>query len=220
MNTPRRHSHKRCFLAAIVVAIPATLIGSCLSAPPAQAAYFVTLQEVGSDVVATGQGTLDPTDLTKRTFTDAGAQMQPNDALIITGPVTGSEVVYSGLGGPTNFGTLGGTSASSGSGSPVGIDGGTSFLFVPENYVFGSLLSDSSTYANHTLSDLGVTPGSYAWTWGSGGHFDSFRLDIVASAVPAPLIGHGLPVLLALGGLLFGAKALERSKKTHGLQSG
>jgi hypothetical protein len=39
------------------------------------------------------------------------------------------------------------------------------------------------------------------------------------SAVPAPLIGRGLPVLLAVGGLLFGAKLLERRKK-HGLQFG
>jgi hypothetical protein len=33
-----------------------------------------------------------------------------------------------------------------------------------------------------------------------------------ATAVPAPLIGHGLPVVLAVGGLLFGAKLWERSK--------
>jgi hypothetical protein len=32
-------------------------------------------------------------------------------------------------------------------------------------------------------------------------------------AVPAPLIGRGLPVLLAVGGLLFGAKLLERGKR-------
>jgi hypothetical protein len=31
--------------------------------------------------------------------------------------------------------------------------------------------------------------------------------------VPAPLIGHGLPVLLAVGGILFGAKLLERGKR-------
>jgi hypothetical protein len=32
---------------------------------------------------------------------------------------------------------------------------------------------------------------------------------------PAPVIGHGLFVLLAVGGVLFGGKALERSKKKH-----
>jgi hypothetical protein len=38
-------------------------------------------------------------------------------------------------------------------------------------------------------------------------------------AVPAPVIGHGLPALLAVGGLLFGAKLLERGKR-GGLQLG
>ena len=32
---------------------------------------------------------------------------------------------------------------------------------------------------------------------------------------PAPPIGYGLPVLLAVGAMLFGAKLLERSKKHH-----
>ena len=59
--------------------------------------------------------------------------------------------------------------------------------------------------------------GTYEWTWGSGADADSFTLQI--GAVPAPLIGRGLPLLLAVGGLLFGAKLLERSKK-HRLQFG
>lgn len=46
-----------------------------------------------------------------------------------------------------------------------------------------------------------------------------FKLSNVAgdtstfTAVPAPLIGRGPPVLLAVGGVLFGAKLLERSRK-------
>jgi hypothetical protein len=40
-----------------------------------------------------------------------------------------------------------------------------------------------------------------------------------ATPVPAPLIGHGLRVLLAVGGVLFGSKLWERSKR-HRLQSG
>jgi hypothetical protein len=34
---------------------------------------------------------------------------------------------------------------------------------------------------------------------------------------PGPAIGHGLPVLLAVGGLLFSAKLLERSNKRRSL---
>jgi hypothetical protein len=36
------------------------------------------------------------------------------------------------------------------------------------------------------------------------------------NVIPAPPIGHGLPILLAVGGLLLGAKFLERSKKHRG----
>src|SRR6202011_4930948 len=35
--------------------------------------------------------------------------------------------------------------------------------------------------------------------------------------VPAPVIGHGLPVLLAVGGILFGAKLLGRSRQRRSL---
>jgi hypothetical protein len=38
-------------------------------------------------------------------------------------------------------------------------------------------------------------------------------LYIAIAAVPAPVIGHGLPAVLAVGGLLFGAKLWERSKR-------
>lgn len=65
-----------------------------------------------------------------------------------------------------------------------------------------------STYDTTTFSTLGATPGTYEWTWGNGPN-QNFTLDVV---VPAPLIGCGLPVFLAVGGLLFGAKLLEPAK--------
>jgi hypothetical protein len=41
----------------------------------------------------------------------------------------------------------------------------------------------------------------------------------VSAAVPAPVIGHGLFVLLAIGGVLSGSKLLENLKKQHRLQA-
>ena len=52
----------------------AMVIGSGLSAPPAQAAYIVTLAQVGSNVVATGSGTIDTAGLS---FETSGALQEP-----------------------------------------------------------------------------------------------------------------------------------------------
>jgi hypothetical protein len=62
MNTIRCHSHRRAYLAAM--AIPTMLIGFSLSATSAQAGYIVTLSQEGPNVVGTGSGTIDTTDLT------------------------------------------------------------------------------------------------------------------------------------------------------------
>jgi hypothetical protein len=71
---------------------------------------------------------------------------------------------------------------------------------------FGFL--DTSTFTSFTVEDLSS---------------DNFGMDGISFGfpvpVPAPLIGRGLPVLLAVGGLLFGAKLLDRRKK-HGSQFG
>lgn len=77
-------------------------------------------------------------------------------------------------------------------------------LSVPLDYVSGSALSDSSTYYSQTFSSLGVRPGSYVWTWGSGATADSFTLDI--GSVPEP----SSALLFALG-LLILARRVARS---------
>jgi hypothetical protein len=46
-----------------------------------------------------------------------------------------------------------------------------------------------------------------------GGDGGNMQIVSGANIVPAPLIGRGLPVLLAVGGVLFGAKLLERSRR-------
>ena len=53
---------------------------------------------------------------------------------------------------------------------------------MPQGYVFGTALADTATWADATFSSLGVTPGVYEWTWGSGAHADSFTLEIGAGA--------------------------------------
>ena len=65
------------------------------------------------------------------------------------------------------------------------------------------------------LSDIISLDSTISFPNNSGGP-DSYTLIDVA-AVPAPLIGHGLFALLAIGGVLFGGELLERSKKRRSL---
>jgi PEP-CTERM motif len=180
----------------------AVLVGCGLFAPPAQAGYAVTLEQVGRNVVATGSGPIDLTGLTSAGPGLSGARVFPEGAEIITGPV-GSEGLlrsdlYTGYTGPTSFGSGGETIPNtSGSGDIVGIGMFGMDLVVPSGYASGSALSDTATYINQTFASLGVIPGTYLWTWGSGASGDTFSLQIGPdTAVPEPasltLLGVGL----------------------------
>ena len=91
----------------------------------------------------------------------------PIFGVLSTGPTSGSSYdEYTGASGPTSFGSGFTTLASSGSGDRVGIDGINGGVFVPFGYVSGTALSDSMTFNNATFASLGVTRGTYVWTWG------------------------------------------------------
>ena len=50
-------------------------------------------------------------------------------------------------------------------------------LIVPRGYVSGTFLSNSATWSGKTFATLGVTPGTYVWTWGTGAN-QNFTLQI------------------------------------------
>jgi hypothetical protein len=189
--------------------LPLTLFGiavtSLFSVQPAQA-YMVTLEQVGANVVATGSGPINLTGLTFVISTVLNAQINPGVAAIGTGPafpVAGD--LYNGLSGPTSFGSGLTTVPSSGSGDTVGIGGKVGRLVVPGGYVSGTALSDTSTYDNATFKSLGLTPGTYVWTWGTGLPNQNFTLVIGRGTVP----DAGSTVSL-LGFALLGLAALRR----------
>jgi PEP-CTERM motif len=164
----------------------AMLIGLCT--PSAQAAFIVDLTQEGSNVVATGSGTIDLTDLSLFVplLGHIAGSIEPNQGLIEVGPMilTDGEF-YTGITGPTNFGDGSRTFASSGSGDSLGVVGAeTALVVVPEGYVSGTALSDSTTFDSATFASLGVRPGTYTWTWGSGVNADSFTLK--TTVVPEP----------------------------------
>ena len=187
-------------------------VTSLFSVRPAQA-YTVTLQQVGSDVVATGSGAIN---LTGLTFASGGlvanGSMGPSIALLVVADGTGLSQ-YTGFSGPSSFGP--GTNFindSSDSGDSVGIVGPAFFLgpsiFLPAGYVSGTALSDSSTYNSATFASLGVTPGTYVWTWGTGLPNQNFTLQI--GPVPGPSVPDGGSTVSLLGFGLLGFAALRR----------
>ena len=111
----------------------------------ARADFVVNLTEFGGDVVATGSGTIDTTDLTLRGTFPAAPELIAADGLAIFGHynVSGSTgSFYSGIRGPAAFGNGGGFFPNLGTGDLVGI---YAFAYhemvVPAHYVSGSLLS-------------------------------------------------------------------------------
>ena len=187
--------------------LPLTLFGiavtSLFCVRPAQA-YTVTLQQMGANVVANGSGAFNLTGLTFFSGDFVVPQMNASFGAILTGQVLGGVVTgYTGFTGPTSFGPGGFFFATTGSGDLVGISSGARALYVPQDYVSNTALSDSMTFDNATFASLGVTPGTYVWSWGTGLPNQNFTLIIGGAGVPdggstVSLLGFGLLGLAAL----------------------
>ncbi len=162
---------------------------------PARASYIVTYAEVGSDVVATGAGSIDTTDLTDESDFFIGALVVPEFALAVTGSpdaVTGQD--WGDISGPTSLGAAGVSPATAGDGDTVGVEGAGNFLLLPDAYVSGSALSSTATFGGQTFDTLGLTPGTYTWTWGTGADADSFVVQIGPLPEPSSLLLSVVPL--------------------------
>ena len=191
-------------LRPILLALTAVAVTSLFSVQPAQC-FTVTLEQVGANVVATGSGSFNLTGLTLLGSNfGATAAILPSTANINVASAINGLAGYTGFFGPSSFGP-GRTNifASSNSGASVGIIGTLSDLFLPAGYVSGTALSDSSTYNNATFASLGLTPGTYVWSWGDGAN-QRFILEI-GEAVP-----DGGTTVSLLGWALLGLAGLRR----------
>jgi hypothetical protein len=171
----------------------AKLLGFDLSAPPATRGYTVTLLQQNGNVVAYGGGSLDLTDMTfVGRESGFAAVMQPSVGIIQTGPtVSGLADSYTGISGPPGFGGGDLGYASSGSGDFVGIEpAARASLIVPSGYQSWHHLSSTSTWDNQTFSSLGLTPGTYVWTWGTGIHKEFFVVQVGPERASLGLLGY------------------------------
>ena len=180
----------------------AIAVTSLFYVQPAQA-YTVTLEQMGTNVVANGSGAIN---LTGLQFVLSGTNQSAINASqggIFTGPTGNSSVdSYSGFTGPTSFGSGGVFLPNIGSGDFVGIFDFVDRINVPHNYVSGAALSDSMTFNKETFASLGVTPGTFEWTWGTG---PNQNFTLIIGAVP-----DGGSTVSLLGCALLGLAALRR----------
>jgi hypothetical protein len=154
--------------------------------PSSRAGGILTAVESGGDVVMTGSGMLN---LTAWSWgggsTSSGAGVLANSTIAV-GPTSPIDFYRN----PTNFigplsigpGTGNFNFATSGTGNHFGLEfagGGQSpRIVVQTGYISGNPLSASATLTGKTLASLGMTPGSYTWSWGSGGNADSLKLNV------------------------------------------
>jgi hypothetical protein len=153
---------------------------------PIHADVVVYIYQSGSNVVSSYSGTID---LTGLTFAGEDGPTAPYisgaTATEVFGPTAAGNPVYLGITGPTDFGDGAATEASSSTGDTFGYGGLDQDLLLPNGYVSGSFISGTDTWDDTTVAGLGLTPGTYNYTWGTGVD-GSFALNVGMAPVPEP----------------------------------
>ena len=153
----------------------------------APSGFTATIKEVGGNVVMSGSGSFNLAALTfNQTLTGTGPGFDATNALFGCGPQPSNVDTYTGatFSKPSNFGPGGvGPGSFSGAGSYFGVfslggPGSPTNLAVPQGYVSNSIITGSTTYNGVTISGLGLTPGTYIYSWGTGGNYSILTLTI------------------------------------------
>ena len=154
---------------------------------------FITISEVGSNVVMTASGTIDLTGLTlvqSNAGPYGGGGLGGGSATFLMGTTNVYFNEYSGFTSvPSNFGTSGGGMGStSSSGDVFGVitQGVPPYLLVvPTGFTSGGQISSTQTFNNQTFSSLGLVEGTYTYTWGSGKSL-SVVVGVASNSTPTP----------------------------------
>lgn len=151
---------KRLLLAAVVVS------PICLPSD-VEADLVIQIQQVGEDVVVTGEGSLALGGLTfdGDGFNFGSSGINPQLGNLRFSPDIGEGRYRGDISGPSNFGLGGSSLASVSSGDNFGFSGSADNLSVPVGYIPGSPLSGSMTFDSTTIASLGIDTGTFVWSW-------------------------------------------------------
>jgi hypothetical protein len=153
----------------------------------ATGAFMVTITQSGPNVVWSGSGSFNLTALTLVGSAPITSGFATNQAIWIAGATltppgsTGQQYGGASLTYPTTFalGTqTGGPSSATGSMFGVVPGGSGRTIVVPDGYVSGTTISGSTTYASQTISSMGLSGGTYIWSWGAGANASSLVMVI------------------------------------------
>jgi hypothetical protein len=145
----------------------------------ASGTFNVTISQVGPDVVWNGSGSFNLAALTSAGPGSIGGGYSSAAGAWAVGPNVTVDTYSGTISNPGAFGT-GSVPVTSNAGSTFGIlpNGGGRLLYVPSGYVSNTNISGSSTYTNKTIAEAGLTPGTYTWSWGTGGNTSTVVMTI------------------------------------------
>ncbi|ADE53311.1 hypothetical protein [Coraliomargarita akajimensis] len=158
------------------------------------ASVIIYVTEVSNNVVFSGSGTLNLTDLTPVSgswSSAAGIRKWPDTVGFRLSPSGGSlpyAHMYDGVLEPASPFTTVETfqQPDEHSGVMLGVVG--TRLMVSEHYVSGSPIAASMTYHNSSFEALRLNEGKYVWEWGTAENSDSITLHVVPEPQASSLI--------------------------------
>ena len=159
----------------------------------------MNINQVGSDVIMSGSGTVNTADLSFGGTGDIQTMIDAAYGEAFTGgDMPTAAEYYTGVSGPGAFGPGTGSIiyADSAAGDFMGLFGLISRLYLPEGYVSEDQLDGTATFENNTVAGMGLQEGQYVWTWGSGGNADSLTLNITPEPTTMAMLAIGATTLL------------------------
>ena len=182
------------------------IAGACATSAYGQYTLTFNIQEVGSDVVVSASGAVNLSNWGSlgSSFSHSSGFLNPSTGLAVVGAGQLWYYPEPSLGSPNPIMGPGSLSTSTSfTGDVVGVAvniSGNSELYIKQNYVSGSALSGTATYANTTLSLLGFNPTSTSYAYTKGTDTIVFNIGSVPTPVPEAS-GSIAGVGLALAGL-------------------
>ena len=203
------------------------LLISVFGAAPTYASVAITIEQLGNDVVESASGSLDMSQLIRGTAAtqsytsamrativmgpDTNASPDPDDHASVFFGYSFSDTAVSG---PANFGSGTTFHPTSVSGATFGLlYEGTlklQYIITPHDYVFGSAITSGAVFANQTLASMGLTEGTYVYSWLS----DSITIKIGGSSTPVP---EPATWAMMVGGFAIAGAAMRRQRSVVGL---